>query len=56
VGRAETEHTVSGRVTFEHRDLEAFEADAAAMAATFEEPGAWTGTLAAFRSWIGAAA
>jgi uncharacterized protein YndB with AHSA1/START domain len=36
------------RVGLEHRDLEAFGADAAAMRARFEEPGAWTGTLAAY--------
>jgi len=36
------------RVTLEHRELEAFGADAAAMRAQFDEPGAWTGTLAAY--------
>ena len=35
-------------VRLEHRDLEAFGADAVAMRATFEEPGAWTATLAAY--------
>ena len=38
------------RVHLEHRGLEAFGADAAAMRATFEEPGAWTGTLAAYEA------
>jgi uncharacterized protein YndB with AHSA1/START domain len=41
------------RVLLEHRDLEAFGADAAAMRETFEEPGAWTGTLAAYAGRIG---
>ena len=36
------------RVRLEHRDLEAFGTDAAAMRRTFEEPGAWTATLAAY--------
>jgi uncharacterized protein YndB with AHSA1/START domain len=36
------------RVRLEHRDLEAFGADAARMKAVFEEDGAWTGTLAAY--------
>ena len=36
------------RVRLEHRDLEAFGAGAAAMRETFEQPGAWTGTLAAY--------
>ena len=35
-------------VRLEHRDLEAFGTDAAAMRGTFEEPGAWTATLAAY--------
>jgi len=36
------------RVVLEHGGLEAYAADAAAMRATFEEEGAWTGTLAAY--------
>jgi uncharacterized protein YndB with AHSA1/START domain len=44
------------RVLLEHRDLEAFGTDAAAMRETFEEPGAWTGTLAAYAARIEAAA
>jgi len=36
------------RVRLEHRDLDAFGADAADMRATFEAPDAWTGTLAAY--------
>ena len=36
------------RVLLEHRDLEAFGADAAAMRRTFEDPGAWTATLEAY--------
>ena len=36
------------RVRLEHRDLDAFGADAAAMRATFERPSAWTATLAAY--------
>jgi uncharacterized protein YndB with AHSA1/START domain len=36
------------RVLLEHRDLDGFGADAAAMHKTFEDPGAWTATLAAY--------
>jgi uncharacterized protein YndB with AHSA1/START domain len=36
------------RVLLEHRDLAGFGADAAAMHKTFEDPGAWTATLAAY--------
>jgi uncharacterized protein YndB with AHSA1/START domain len=36
------------RVLLEHRDLDGFGADAAAMRETFEDPGAWTSTLAAY--------
>jgi uncharacterized protein YndB with AHSA1/START domain len=36
------------RVLLEHRDLDAFGDDAAAMHKTFEDPGAWTSTLAAY--------
>lgn len=36
------------RVVLEHRDLEAYEKDAAAMKETFEGPGAWGATLAAY--------
>lgn len=38
------------RVLLEHRDLEAFGADAAAMRKTFDAPDAWTTTLAAFET------
>ncbi len=41
------------RVTLEHRDLEAFGTDAAAVRRTFEQPGAWTATLAAFAAETG---
>jgi uncharacterized protein YndB with AHSA1/START domain len=44
------------RVRLEHRDLEAFGADARAMRGTFEEPGAWAATLAAYAARAGAAA
>jgi uncharacterized protein YndB with AHSA1/START domain len=36
------------QVLLEHRDLDGFGADAAAMRTTFEDPGAWTATLAAY--------
>jgi uncharacterized protein YndB with AHSA1/START domain len=36
------------RVHFEHRDLEAFGPEAERMRDTFEQPGAWEATLAAF--------
>jgi uncharacterized protein YndB with AHSA1/START domain len=36
------------RVRLEHRDLDAFGTDAAAMRETFEGPDAWNGTLQAF--------
>jgi uncharacterized protein YndB with AHSA1/START domain len=36
------------RVVLEHRDLDGFGTDAAAMRTTFEDPGAWTATLAAY--------
>jgi hypothetical protein len=36
------------RVLLEHRDLEAFGADAVAMRKTFDAPDAWTTTLAAY--------
>ncbi|MEV6846453.1 SRPBCC family protein [Actinoplanes sp. NPDC051411] len=38
------------RVRLEHRDLDAFGADAAAMKKTFEDPGAWDSTLRAYAS------
>jgi uncharacterized protein YndB with AHSA1/START domain len=38
------------RVRLEHRDLDAFGADAAAMKETFEDPGAWQATLRAYAS------
>ncbi|TQS46896.1 SRPBCC family protein [Cryptosporangium phraense] len=44
-------HPVDGgrtRVVLEHRDLDAYGADAEAMRKTFEDPGAWSATLAAF--------
>jgi uncharacterized protein YndB with AHSA1/START domain len=36
------------RVLLEHRDLDAFGADADQMRKTFDEPGAWTSTLSAY--------
>jgi hypothetical protein len=36
------------RVVLEHRDLEAFGADADAMRKTFDDPDAWTKTLATY--------
>jgi uncharacterized protein YndB with AHSA1/START domain len=36
------------RVRLEHRDLDAFGAEAAQMRETFEDEGAWTSTLAAY--------
>jgi uncharacterized protein YndB with AHSA1/START domain len=36
------------RVLLEHRDLDAYGADAAAMKETFEGPGAWLATLEAY--------
>jgi uncharacterized protein YndB with AHSA1/START domain len=44
------------RVRLEHRDLDAFGADATAMRGTFDEPGAWTATLEAYATQAGAAA
>jgi uncharacterized protein YndB with AHSA1/START domain len=41
------------RVLLEHRDLEAFGADAERMRATFEEPGAWQATLTAYAAGLG---
>lgn len=41
------------RVELEHRDLEAFGADAKAMRATFDEPGAWTATIEAYAALAG---
>jgi uncharacterized protein YndB with AHSA1/START domain len=38
------------RVRLEHRDLDAFGAEAAAMRKTFEGPGAWAATLQAYAS------
>jgi uncharacterized protein YndB with AHSA1/START domain len=38
------------RVSLEHRDLERFGPDAERMRVTFNEPGAWAGTLAAYAS------
>ena len=38
------------RVSLEHRDLDAFGADSAAMKQTFEGEGAWGATLAAYAS------
>jgi uncharacterized protein YndB with AHSA1/START domain len=46
--RFEPEGESRTRVRLEHRDLDAFGADATAMRGTFDEPGAWTATLAAF--------
>lgn len=36
------------RVRMEHRDLDAYGADAAAMRETFEQPGAWGATMEAY--------
>jgi uncharacterized protein YndB with AHSA1/START domain len=36
------------RVVLEHRDLEAYGKEASEMKKTFEDPGAWTATLAAY--------
>jgi hypothetical protein len=44
------------RVILEHRNLEAFGAAAETMRQTFEEPGAWTATLAAYGAALGATA
>jgi uncharacterized protein YndB with AHSA1/START domain len=46
--RFEAEAEERTRVSLEHRDLERYGADAERMRATFEQPGAWTGTLAAY--------
>jgi uncharacterized protein YndB with AHSA1/START domain len=43
------------RVLLEHRDLEEFAADAITMRKTFDEPGAWTATLAAYAGRLAAA-
>lgn len=50
-----TEGADRTRVILEHRDLAAFGADAAAMRETFDQPGAWTTTLAAFVARTGQA-
>ena len=39
-------------VRLEHRDLEAFGADAAAMRETFDAPDAWTATLSAYATAV----
>jgi hypothetical protein len=44
------------RLRLEHRDLDAFGADAAAMRETFEQPGAWAATLEAYAARAGEAA
>jgi uncharacterized protein YndB with AHSA1/START domain len=41
------------KVLLEHRDLEAFGADAAALREMFEGPGAWSATLAAYAAKAG---
>jgi uncharacterized protein YndB with AHSA1/START domain len=46
--RFEAEGDDRTRVSLEHRDLEAFGADAAAMRKTFDDPDAWTTTLALY--------
>jgi uncharacterized protein YndB with AHSA1/START domain len=43
------------RVVLEHRDLDAFGADAATMRTTFDAPDAWVGTLASYRDAVAAA-
>ncbi|MFI5960274.1 SRPBCC family protein [Cryptosporangium sp. NPDC051539] len=40
------------RVVLEHRGLEAYGAQAEAMRTTFEDPGAWSATLAAYASGV----
>jgi uncharacterized protein YndB with AHSA1/START domain len=40
------------RVVLEHRDLEAYGPEAERMRATFDEPGAWQTTLAAFAAGV----
>ena len=40
------------RVVLEHRGLEAYGPEAERMRQTFEEPGAWAGTLAAFAAGV----
>ena len=42
------------RVVLEHRGLEAYGEAAAAMRETFEQPGAWEGTLAAYAGRVAA--
>jgi uncharacterized protein YndB with AHSA1/START domain len=42
------------RVLLEHRDLEAYGADAEKMRETFEQPGAWEATMAAYAAGVGA--
>ncbi|HEY4095258.1 MAG TPA: SRPBCC family protein [Baekduia sp.] len=44
------------RVELEHRDLERFGPDAERTRITFEDPGAWTATLAAYGATLGATA
>jgi len=44
------------RVLLEHRDLDAFGADAAAMRSTFDAPDAWLATLAAYQGAVAAGA
>jgi uncharacterized protein YndB with AHSA1/START domain len=51
--RFEADGDARTRVLLEHRDLEAFGADAAAMRKTFSEPGAWTATLVAYATAAG---
>jgi uncharacterized protein YndB with AHSA1/START domain len=41
------------RVSLEHRDLERFGPEAERMRVTFNEPGAWTGTLEAYAGAFG---
>jgi hypothetical protein len=43
------------RVELEHRDLDRYGPEADRMRMTFEDPGAWTGTLEAFAAGIEAA-
>lgn len=44
------------RVRLEHRDLDRYGPDAEKMRTTFEQPGAWQGTLEAFAGAYGGAA
>ena len=53
--RFEPESPERTRVVLEHRDLDAFGADAVAMREMFDSPGAWDATLAAYAGKAGPA-